>query len=127
MPTIIIRNLDELTKRNLQLRAALNGRSMETEAREILRAHASVPPLEMGNLGELAPAIEQRFESAKPGISESILDVHLEPASGVADSLGRLLDGEGGLFLGDFSALGDPDQQGNSRHNAPQAGQLRVG
>jgi antitoxin FitA len=37
MPSIIIRNLDENTKRKLKIRAATNGRSMEREAREILK------------------------------------------------------------------------------------------
>ncbi len=36
MATIVIRNLDEKVKRRLQLRAALNGRSMEAEARATL-------------------------------------------------------------------------------------------
>ena len=36
MATITIRNLDETVKRKLQVRAALNGRSMEAEAREVL-------------------------------------------------------------------------------------------
>lgn len=36
MPTLTIRNLDENVKRRLQVRAALNGRSMEAEARELL-------------------------------------------------------------------------------------------
>lgn len=36
MATITIRNLDENVKRELQVRAALNGRSMEAEAREAL-------------------------------------------------------------------------------------------
>ena len=36
MATIVIRNLDPAVKRRLQVRAALNGRSMEAEAREAL-------------------------------------------------------------------------------------------
>ncbi|MGD0891986.1 MAG: plasmid stabilization protein [Terracidiphilus sp.] len=36
MATITIRNLDEKVKRKLQVRAALNGRSMEAEARACL-------------------------------------------------------------------------------------------
>jgi plasmid stability protein len=36
MATIVIRKLDEKVKRKLQLRAALNGRSMEAEARATL-------------------------------------------------------------------------------------------
>jgi plasmid stability protein len=36
MATITIRNLDDKVKRALQVRAALNGRSMEAEARAFL-------------------------------------------------------------------------------------------
>jgi plasmid stability protein len=38
MAGITIRNLDEATKRGLRLRAARHGRSLEDEARHILRA-----------------------------------------------------------------------------------------
>lgn len=37
MASIIIRNLDDSIKRPLRIRAAENGRSMEEEARDILR------------------------------------------------------------------------------------------
>jgi len=37
MSTILIRQLDEATKVRLRLRAAQHGRSMEAEAREILK------------------------------------------------------------------------------------------
>jgi plasmid stability protein len=37
MASITIRGLDEHTKKRLRVRAARNGRSMEAEAREILR------------------------------------------------------------------------------------------
>jgi plasmid stability protein len=37
MAQILVRNLDEATKAQLQREAKRNGRSMETEAREILR------------------------------------------------------------------------------------------
>ena len=37
MASITVRNLDEALKRRLRVRAAENGRSMEQEAREILR------------------------------------------------------------------------------------------
>jgi plasmid stability protein len=36
MATITIRNLDDRVKRALQVRAVLNGRSMEAEAREVI-------------------------------------------------------------------------------------------
>ena len=38
MASITIRNLEEATKRKLKIRAAMNGRSMEQEAREILKS-----------------------------------------------------------------------------------------
>jgi len=46
MPALLIRGLDDELKRQLRLRAAENGRSMEEEVRQILR-HA---------LGVRAPA-----------------------------------------------------------------------
>jgi len=42
MASITIRQLDEGLKRRLRLRAARNGRSMEDEARTILRHAASL-------------------------------------------------------------------------------------
>ena len=55
MATIVIRNLDEAVKRRLQVRAALNGRSMEAEARatltlfaEKLPDAAAISPLDRG-------------------------------------------------------------------------------
>jgi len=45
MATLTIRNLDDSTKAQLRLRAARHGRSMEEEARAILRqAVAGAPP-----------------------------------------------------------------------------------
>jgi plasmid stability protein len=61
MATITIRNLDEQTKRKLQLRAALNGRSMEAEARHALIAHAESGPIESEREEGLATAIRKRF------------------------------------------------------------------
>jgi plasmid stability protein len=57
MATLTIRQLDEKTKTKLRVRAAHHGRSMEEEAREILRsALTSSPPQ-----GNLAEAIHRRF------------------------------------------------------------------
>jgi antitoxin FitA len=59
MATITIRNLDEKVKRQLQVRAALNGRSMEAEAREMLTGlvkKRSTAPRE-----GLGTAIHKRF------------------------------------------------------------------
>lgn len=41
MSTLTVRNLDDDLKARLRVRAAENGRSMEAEAREILRASLS--------------------------------------------------------------------------------------
>ena len=64
MASITIRQLPETTKRKLRMRAAQNGRSMEQEAREILR-------IELNRSGEnnrppktgkdLVDAIRRRF------------------------------------------------------------------
>ena len=60
MPSITVRNLDEDLKRRLRIRAAENGRSMEHEAREILRA-ALVE--EQGPAKGLGTAIHERFKA----------------------------------------------------------------
>ncbi len=43
MPALLVRGLDDDLKRQLRLRAAENGRSMEEEVRQILRQALSVP------------------------------------------------------------------------------------
>jgi plasmid stability protein len=60
MASITIRNLDEAVKRKLRLRAAYQNRSMEDEAREILRSVLSEEPTLAGNL---ADRIRRRVES----------------------------------------------------------------
>ena len=59
MASITIRNLDEQTKERLRVRAAYQRRSMEDEARHILRAALADGPKTPRNL---ARAIRQRFE-----------------------------------------------------------------
>jgi antitoxin FitA len=56
--TITIRNLDESLKVRLRVRAASRGRSMEEEARHILRAALAEPSLAAPHLGE---RIRRRF------------------------------------------------------------------
>lgn len=58
MAVMTIRNIDDAIKTRLRQRAALHGRSMEEEAREILRAALSceAPPHR-----NLADAIRERF------------------------------------------------------------------
>jgi plasmid stability protein len=58
MASITIRNLDPSIKTRLRVRAAHQGRSMEEEARDILR---SVLCEEHGPPGDLAAAIRRRF------------------------------------------------------------------
>jgi antitoxin FitA len=58
MATLTIRQLDEKIKTRLRVRAAHHGRSMEEEAREILRTALSVSAPAKKNLAE---AIHQRF------------------------------------------------------------------
>jgi plasmid stability protein len=58
MASITIRNLDEHTKARLRLRAARHKRSMEDEARNILRTALSSAEVTPGNLAE---SIRRRF------------------------------------------------------------------
>jgi plasmid stability protein len=58
MAAITIRQLDENIKSRLRIRAAHHGRSMEEEAREILRATLTAPSPVKGNLAE---SIRRRF------------------------------------------------------------------
>ena len=58
MATLTIRQLDEKTKARLRVRAAHHGRSMEEEAREILRSALTVNQAHRKNLAEV---IHQRF------------------------------------------------------------------
>jgi len=55
--SITIRNLDDGVKRRLRVRAAENGRSMEEEARDILRRAVAEPPPPK----DLGRAIHARF------------------------------------------------------------------
>ncbi len=52
MPSITIRNLEAETKRKLKIRAATNGRSMEREAREILKNVLARPLKKQSNLAD---------------------------------------------------------------------------
>lgn len=56
MATLTVRNLDDDTKARLRLRAAQNGRSMEAEARAILRSTLHADPA-----AHLGSRIAERF------------------------------------------------------------------
>ena len=58
MATLTIRQVDDETKTRLRIRAARHGRSMEEEAREILRSAVSGGQSRGGNLAE---RIQRRF------------------------------------------------------------------
>jgi plasmid stability protein len=51
MASITIRNLDEPLKSRLRVQAAMHGRSMEDEARAILRSSLNQEPQETARLG----------------------------------------------------------------------------
>jgi plasmid stability protein len=52
MASITVRNLQTDTKRKLKIRAAMNGRSMEQEAREILKSALAQTSKKKTNLAE---------------------------------------------------------------------------
>jgi antitoxin FitA len=58
MATLTIRQLDDKTKSKLRVQAAHHGRSMEEEAREILRSALTTVRPQKKNLAE---SIRQRF------------------------------------------------------------------
>jgi len=58
MAVMTIRNIDEAIKKRLRVRAAVNGRSMEDEARDILRSALSTDVARPRDLGQ---AISERF------------------------------------------------------------------
>jgi plasmid stability protein len=60
MASITIRDIDEKLKSRLRIRAARHGRSMEDEARDILRSALNRQPTQAGGLFE---AIRARVES----------------------------------------------------------------
>lgn len=59
MATMTIRNLDDTVKRRLRIRAAQHGRSMEDEARDILRSSLST---ESAHAASLIDSIRARIE-----------------------------------------------------------------
>ena len=59
MATMTIRNIDDQLKARLRIQAAQHGRSMEEEARDILRAALSLQP---STHSSLAASIRARIE-----------------------------------------------------------------
>lgn len=58
MAVMTIRNIDEAIKNRLRVRAAIHGKSMEDEARDILRSALST---ELPSARDLGKAIHRRF------------------------------------------------------------------
>ena len=58
MAVMTIRNIDDTIKNRLRVRAAIHGRSMEDEARDILRSALST---ELPRSNDLGHAIHRRF------------------------------------------------------------------
>ncbi|MGO3932191.1 FitA-like ribbon-helix-helix domain-containing protein [Rhodopseudomonas pseudopalustris] len=58
MAVMTIRNIDDAIKQRLRVRAAVNGRSMEDEARDILRSALSTDEPRARNLAQV---IHERF------------------------------------------------------------------
>ena len=75
MAQLVVRNIEETVKRRLRERAARNGRSMEEEARDVLRAAVA---LEAGQPERLGSAIAARFAGA--GLETPIAELRGERA-----------------------------------------------
>jgi len=78
MATLTIRDLDDALKLKLRLRAAGRNRSMEEEARQILRAALTESPAPRGSFVE---RVKSRFE----GLGDVVLPV--EPREGIRQPL----------------------------------------
>ena len=75
MATLTIRQLDEKTKTRLRVRAAHHGRSMEEEAREILRSALTASPPAKGNLAQLTPGATPE-EGTYPSLCRNPASIH---------------------------------------------------
>ena len=67
MAQLLVRNIEETVNRRLRERAARHGKSMEEEARDVLRAAVALEP---GQPERLGSAIAARF--AGVGLTESM-------------------------------------------------------
>ena len=87
MASITIRNLEDDTKHRMKLRAALHGRSMEEEVRDVLRRATA----QEDGPGDLAASVRRRLSTAEPhlpareamhasGLGLSLSDAVLEAA-----------------------------------------------
>src|ERR1035441_5927440 len=112
MASITIRRLDDAVKTKLRLRAARYGRSMEEEAREILKSGVSAgrrPPLKR------ARSAWSMHEEARE-ILKSGLSAERRPRLNLAESIRRHIDPLGGVDL----ALPRPEAVGGGRPPPPR-------
>lgn len=79
MAVMTIRNIDDATKARLRVRAAMHGKSMEDEARDILRSALSTQTPRPRDLGA---AIHERF-AAQGGVD--LAEVAREPIRPAVD------------------------------------------
>ena len=114
MATLTIRNVDEKVKRRLQVRAALNGRSMEAELREMVSGLVESESAPSSNEEDLATAIHKRFaefggveleipphkssNSPKTGIVEKAPE-NVELKDGLGTAIHKLFAPLGGVEL----------------------------
>lgn len=75
MAQLVVRNLDEAVKERLRKRAAHNGRSMEEEVRDILRAALATEEQQSTRLGSW---FASRFTGI--GLTDEIAELHGHPA-----------------------------------------------
>jgi plasmid stability protein len=61
MPAITIRNVDDALKKRLRMQAAAHGRSMEDEARQILRAALNQESTPSGGVGSALHALFEPY------------------------------------------------------------------
>src|SRR5260370_1295307 len=88
MASITIRQLDETLKRRLRLRAARNGRSMEDEARTILRHAASLDEgTELGDTPQTRAPHSTRRRSSATADAPAPADLRPKLAGGHAEDL----------------------------------------
>jgi antitoxin FitA len=116
MATLTIRNLDDKIKRKLQLRAALNGRSMEAEAREMISGVLQKPSEAVGiepeedlgtairnlfaPLGGVELQIPPRVLSSRPVNRRTGVSLKsAEPREGLGTAIHKLFAPLGGVEL----------------------------
>lgn len=72
MSQLLVRNLDDTTKRQLRIRAAQNERSLEAEARAILTEAVSNPADDP--VGELLERLKSRRSRVEPVVPDDAAD-----------------------------------------------------